>query len=182
MGVWNTLIYKAKTSSLGFVTHPTAGQKGPYTAMAPQQNIIQQMFSTVVGHESLVPGNIASTSTYLFATHPNPDLSLALWSAAPDLPPESVFSKLTLPLQTANVSSIVGPNRAIVRFLPNEIAFGYPRWIGKGVLSKVRRDLGLDSKEGPGGETRIELKEILIIGNGGTVAAELRSVWLRGVL
>ncbi|KAF8441180.1 hypothetical protein BGX38DRAFT_1144345 [Terfezia claveryi] len=145
--------------------------------MALQKNIIQEMFSTVVGHEHDAQGNIASTLTYRFATHPNPNLSLAIWSMDPDLSPGNAFTKLSLPLRTATASSIVGPNRAIVRFMPNEIAFGNPRWgewLRKSVLSKVRRDLGLDTREGPGGETLIELNEFLIIGDGGTVAAALR--------
>jgi len=147
--------------------------------MAPQRNIIHEMFSTVVSHESRVPGNIASTSTYSFDTHPNPGLSLALWSTGPDLSPGNDFRKLSLPLRTAAASSIVGPNRSIVRFTPNEIAFRNPRWgqwVRNSVLSKVCRDLGLDAREGPGGGTLIQLKELLIIEEGGAVAAELRSV------
>jgi len=147
--------------------------------MAPPGNIIQEMFSTVVGHESRVPGSIASTSTYHFAAYPNPDLSLALWSAAPEFSPGSASWRLFLPLRTVTASSIIGPNRTVVRFTPNEISFGNPRWtewIGKSVFGKVRRELGLDTREGPGGETLIELKELLIIGDGGEVAAEWRSV------
>lgn len=141
--------------------------------MTTQKNIIQEIFSTVVGQERRAPGSIASASAYSFATHPNPNLSLAEFS------PGDASRKLFLPLRTATTSSIIGTNRAIVRFTPNEIAFGNPRWgewIGKSVLSKVRRDLGLDTRDGPGGETLIELKELLMIGDGGAVAAELRSV------
>ncbi|KAF8426724.1 hypothetical protein EV426DRAFT_687727 [Tirmania nivea] len=145
--------------------------------MASPQNIIQKMFSTVVGHESRVPGSIASALTYPFAMHPNPDLSLALWDVSPELSPSDVFRKLFLPLRTTTASSIIGPNRTIVRFKPNEIVFGNPRWsdwVRKRVLSNVRRELGLNRREGLGGETLIELKELLIIGDGGAVAAETR--------
>ena len=168
------------TSTYGTPLYIKTSSQGAVT-MAPPHNIIQEIFSTIAAHESRSPGSIASTSTYRFATHPNPDLSLALWSVAPELSPGDAFRRLVLPLRTATTSSIIGPNRAIVRFMPNEIAFGNPswsKWIGKSVLSKVCRDLGLDAKESPGGETLAELKELLIIKDDGVVAAEWRSVWL----
>ena len=67
--------------------------------------------------------------------------------------------------------------RCIARFEAGELGFSnktWTAWVERTVVSKVRGDMGLDAKEGPGGEIIIELKELLLVGAGGQVVVKPR--------
>ena len=148
--------------------------------MASPRNVIHEMFTSVLQHGITAPGSLSSICIYPYAVHQSPQLSLVLRvrsSNALSSGSKVASQKMLLPLRNPTVRQVIGKNHSLAVIPARDLSFGNPTWgpwVARTVLSKVRRDLGLDARGGPGGEVVVELKDLLLIGAGGEIFSEQR--------
>ena len=147
--------------------------------MGPVSKVISKQFSTILRHGAIAPGNICSHCVFPSSASPDPDLTLTSYPHGKSTPTglAPCSRRLRLPLHPLTVSNIMGMGKCITRFEAGELGFGnktWTAWVERAVVSQVRRDMGLDAREGPGGQFLIELKELLLVGAGGRIVAKTK--------
>ncbi|KAF8468231.1 hypothetical protein BDZ91DRAFT_848076 [Kalaharituber pfeilii] len=159
------------------------------TAQVPSGSHIKGLFSDIVQQGIVWKGNVYSTAAY-HLTELNPEIHLS-WrsleaSSRPSYnrPLDAPIDPcpLELPIQRAAVRAVTAQS-PVTKFSPNDIEFQNPswtKWVETTVTGKVRRDLGLDAREGPGGELVISLANMVLCRKGGRICAEKKTPTSKG--